>query len=52
VPLQAAAAGPFLKRLPVDPLTGRRDTWLYDVLATPPVESGAFRLQVLRQPPS
>jgi hypothetical protein len=50
VSLQAGATGPLLKRLPKDPLTGRRDTWIYDVLATPPVESGAFHLQVLRQP--
>ncbi len=49
VPLPAAApwnrplgASPVVRELPVDPLTGRNDTWLYEPTGDPMIDSGGF----------
>lgn len=45
----APMSGPgraILKRLPVDPLTGRRNTWVYDVLSPGMVDSGGYAVTV------
>jgi hypothetical protein len=38
--------GPILDKLPLDPLTGRRDTWVYDVLSPGMVDSGGYKVTV------
>jgi len=40
-------AGPYLAVLPVDPLTGRRDTWVYEVTGSPMVASGGYSLTIM-----
>ncbi|MGD9495586.1 MAG: DUF2330 domain-containing protein [Armatimonadota bacterium] len=40
-------AGPYLALLPVDPLTGRRDTWVYEVTGSPMVDSGGYSVTVV-----
>lgn len=46
VALGGGYAGPYLPVLPVDPLTGRRDTWVYEVTGVPMADSGGYRLTV------
>ena len=46
VPLAGAYRGPYLHRLPSDPLTRRNDTWVYEVTGAPMIESGAFATSV------
>jgi hypothetical protein len=46
VRLSGSPAMPLLPALPVDPLTGRSDTWLYDVRSPLLVESGAYEVVV------
>ena len=36
----------ILPQLPVDPLTGKRDSWVYDVLAPGLADSGAYKVTV------
>jgi hypothetical protein len=43
--------GKVLPELPVDPLTNRADTWVYDVLSAPMVDSGAYRITVTTENP-
>jgi hypothetical protein len=38
--------------LPVDPLTGRRDTWVYEPTGTPMVDSGGFEISLARVNPT
>jgi hypothetical protein len=38
--------------LPVDPLTGRRDTWVYEPTGTPMVDSGGFEITLYRGNPT
>jgi hypothetical protein len=49
VPIAGAYAGPYLRLLPMDPLTGRRDTWVYEVTGSPMVDSGGYRLTIATQ---
>ncbi|MGD9498668.1 MAG: hypothetical protein AB7Y46_20405 [Armatimonadota bacterium] len=46
VPIAGAYAGPYLRLLPMDPLTGRRDTWVYEVTGSPMVDSGGYHLTI------
>ncbi|MBM3957031.1 MAG: DUF2330 domain-containing protein, partial [Gemmatimonadetes bacterium] len=46
-PVEAEAAG-----LPIDPLTGRRDTWVYEPTGTPMVDSGGFDITLTRVNPT
>ena len=46
VPIADGAGGPWLRVLPLDPLSGRRDTWLYEVTGEPMVASGAYAIEV------
>ena len=46
VPIADGAGGPWLRVLPIDPLSGRRDTWLYEVTGEPMVASGAYAIEV------
>jgi len=32
--------------MPIDPITGRRDTWLYEVTGDPMVSSGSYAIEV------
>lgn len=41
--------GPYLARLPVDPLTQSRDTWIYEVTGSPMIESGGLAITISRQ---
>jgi hypothetical protein len=41
-----AASGPIMESLPIDPLTGQRDTWVYDVLSPGMVDSGGYKTHV------
>lgn len=50
VPLDAANHRPSGAELPVDPLTGRNDTWVYEPTATPMVDSGGYTLQLRERP--
>jgi hypothetical protein len=43
VPLDLTLAQPLLSEIPVDPSTGRRDTWVYDVLSPTLVDPGGWR---------
>ena len=46
-PVAGEYAGPYLAVLPVDPLTGRRDTWVYEVTGSPMVDSGGYSLTIM-----
>ncbi len=46
VPIEAATRGPWLVEMPIDPLTGSRDTWAYEVTGAPMVASGAYAIEV------
>ena len=37
----------MLQQLPADPLTNRRDTWVYDVLSPGMVDSGGYKVTVI-----
>lgn len=49
VAITGAPPMPLLPALPVDPLTNRNDTWLYDVRSPVLVESGAYEVTVMTQ---
>ncbi len=51
VPLTSPLQTAVLQELPTDPLTGRSDTWVYDVLAPQVVDSGAYEIMVERSSP-
>ncbi len=51
VPIASPLQGAVLQELPTDPLTGRSDTWVYDVLAPQVVDSGAYEITVERSSP-
>jgi len=36
------------RELPIDPLTGQRDTWVYEPTGTPMVDSGGYRITLER----
>jgi len=36
--------GPLLRELPVDPLTGRSDTWVYEPTGDPMIDSGGYAI--------
>ncbi len=38
--------GPHLGSLPVEPLTGGRDTWVYEVTGSPTVASGGYAIAI------
>lgn len=46
VPITGSAALPLLRGIPTDPLTGRNDTWVYDVCSPSVVESGGYEVTV------
>lgn len=46
LPIASAYAGPYLRLLPMDPLTGRRDTWVYEVTGSPMVDSDGYHLTI------
>lgn len=46
VSLGGAWHGPYLGILPLDPLTGRRDAWVYEVTGEPMVSSGGWRIMI------
>ena len=46
VQIDASAEGPWLVAVPIDPLTGRRDTWVYEPTGDPMVASGAYVIEV------
>lgn len=50
VPLAGAFAGPYLQELPEDPLTRKRDTWLYEVTGAPMVDTGGLTIKIRREP--
>ncbi|MGI5816487.1 MAG: DUF2330 domain-containing protein [Armatimonadota bacterium] len=41
-------AGPYLTRLPSDPLTRSRDMWVYEVTGSPMIDSGGLRITISR----
>lgn len=51
VPIASPLRAVVLQELPTDPLTGRSDTWVYDVLAPQVVDSGAYEITVERSSP-
>lgn len=46
VELGGAWGGAYLGILPLDPLTGRRDAWVYEVTGEPMVSSGGWRIVI------
>ncbi len=46
VSIEGGAQGPWLLDMPIDPITRRRDTWLYEVTGDPMVSSGAYAIEV------
>lgn len=48
VELAGGFAGPYLPVPPVDPLTGRRDTWVYEVTGAPMATSGGYTIELER----
>jgi hypothetical protein len=42
--------GPLLTELPVDPLSGRNDTWLYEPTGSPMIDSGGYEIRIEAQP--
>ncbi len=46
VELAEGSTRPYLAGLPIDPITHRSDTWVYEVTGTPMVASGAFTVEV------
>ncbi len=51
VQLTGQYRGPYLEQLPKDPLTGRRDTWIYEPTATPMVDSGGYTVVIKKAKP-
>lgn len=49
VPLASRFNGPYLKELPEDPLTGERDTWLYEVTGAPMIDTGGLTITLRRE---
>jgi len=49
VPLTGRFDGPYLKELPEDPLTGKRDTWLYEVTGAPMIDTGGLTITLRRE---
>jgi len=51
MPIVSTLQAAVLQKVPNDPLTGRSDTWVYDVLAPQVVDSGAYEITVERASP-
>lgn len=52
VPVGGDWMGSRIKQLPTDPLTGRNDTWVYEVTGSPMIDSGGLRIEVkMRETP-
>jgi len=49
IDVKADVKMPLLRRIPDDPLTGRNDTWVYDVRSLFLVESGGYNVTVTAQ---
>ncbi len=49
VELRGEFRGPYLRQLPEDPLTAKRDTWLYEVTGAPMIDSGGLTITLRRE---
>ncbi len=49
VALAGQFRGPYLDELPEDPLTGARDTWLYEVTGAPMIDTGGLSITLRRE---
>jgi hypothetical protein len=43
-------SGSWITELPIDPLTGERNTWVYEVTGAPMVDSGGLTIDLRREP--
>ncbi len=46
VPVGGDWMGSRIKQLPTDPLTGRNDTWVYEVTGSPMIDSGGLAIEL------
>ncbi len=51
VRLASTWARPYLSDLPLDPLTRRRDTWVYEPTGSPMLDSGAYTIVITEEQP-
>ncbi|HCA46498.1 MAG TPA: hypothetical protein DEP45_03780, partial [Armatimonadetes bacterium] len=50
VPVGRDWLGSRIKELPIDPLTGRNDTWVYEVTGSPMIDSGGLDIAMACEP--